>query len=140
MGKAVNVESDNSPETAKAIQQGLESFNLAVTGEKIELVPLNFAIRDENGKLCGGIVARTYTDTLYFDTVWLDESLRGGGHGRAMVIKAEDEARRRGARHAWLLTLSWQARPFYEKLGYRVFGEMPVRNGTHTRFFMKKEL
>jgi len=39
-----------------------------------------------------------------------------------------------------LYTLSWQARPFYEKLGYRVFGEMPFADGAHRRYFMRKDL
>jgi GNAT superfamily N-acetyltransferase len=131
---------DDNADTAKAVQQGLEAFNREIIGKEIVIVPLNMAVRDENGKLYGGIVARTYTDTLYFDTVWVDQALRGSGHGRTMMMQAEDEGRRRGARHAWLVTLSWQARPFYEKLGYRVFGEMPLLDGKHTRYFMKKEL
>ena len=134
------IEADNSESTAKAIQQGLESFNSKAVGFEIQAVPLNLAVRDTSGKLCGGIIARTYTDTLYFDIVWLDEALRGSGQGRAMMAKAEEEGRRRGARHAWLATLSWQARPFYEKLGYRVFGDMPVMGGQHTRYFMRKDL
>jgi hypothetical protein len=40
----------------------------------------------------------------------------------------------------WLDTYSWQARPFYEKLGYDVFGELPYRGGAHRRFFMRKTL
>jgi ribosomal protein S18 acetylase RimI-like enzyme len=131
---------DDNADTAKAVQQGLEAFNREIIGMEIVVAPLILAVRDENGKLCGGIVARTYTDSLYFDTVWVDQALRGAGHGRAMMMKAEDEGRRRGARHAWLATLSWQARPFYEKLGYRVFGEIPLLDGKHTRYFMQKQL
>jgi hypothetical protein len=45
-----------------------------------------------------------------------------------------------GAKIAWLYTLSWQARPFYENLGYRAFGEMPFHDGGYRRYFMRKEL
>ena len=131
---------ENDAETARAIQRGLESFNSHAVGFEIEAEPLNLAIRDKDGTLRGGLVARTYTDTLYFDIVWLDETLRGKGQGQAMMTRAEDTARNRGARHAWLVTLSWQARGFYEKLGYRVFGEMPVMDGKYVRYFMQKKL
>ena len=35
---------------------------------------------------------------------------------------AEREAIRRGCRGAWLDTYSFQARGFYERLGYTIFG------------------
>ena len=134
------IEADNSAESAQTIQQGLELFNRRAVGFEIEATPLNYVVRDAPGNICGGIIARTYTDTLYFDTVWISEALRGKGVGHEMMTKAEAEARKRGARHAWLATLSWQARPFYEKLGYRVFGQMPVMDGKHVRYFMQKDL
>jgi GNAT superfamily N-acetyltransferase len=101
---------------------------------------VNVAVRDDDGRLRGGVVARVAFDTVYVDIVWLDDSLRGSGHGRAMMAQVEDKARQLGARIAWLYTLSWQARPFYEKLGYRVFGEMPFHDATHHRYFMRKDL
>ena len=39
-------------------------------------------------------------------------------------------------------TLSFQARPFYEKLGYRVYGQLedfPAGSG-HTRYYLTKTL
>jgi ribosomal protein S18 acetylase RimI-like enzyme len=131
---------DDSSETADAIQRGLEMHNNEAVGFEVQAVPLHLAVRDAQGKLCGGILALTYTDTLRIETVWLDKSLRGQGQGKAMMDAVEAEGRRRGARHAWLVTLSWQARPFYEKLGYHVFGEMPIMAGRHRRYFMQKAL
>jgi GNAT superfamily N-acetyltransferase len=137
----LEVVSDNSEETAQAIERGLNNYNRkAASGLNIESKPVNVAVRDTNGEVCGGIVARVNADTLYVNLVWLDERLRGTGQGRAMMQKVEDEGRKLGARVAWLLTLSFQARPFYEKLGYRLFGEMPVDGGTHRRYFMQKDL
>lgn len=39
-----------------------------------------------------------------------------------MLLQAEQEAIARGCRGAWLDTYSFQARGFYERLGYAVFG------------------
>jgi len=51
------------------------------------------------------------------------------GRGRAM---------RRGCSGAWLDAFSFQARGFYEKLGYAVFGSIEDYPPGHSRFFLKK--
>ncbi len=135
----ISIARDDSRETAAAISEGLMAFNRAKAGIS-DPKPLNVALRDAEGRIRGGVVARLSFDTVYIDTVWIGESLRGGGHGSAMMRMVEDEARMRGARQAWLYTLSWQARPFYEKLGYQVFGEIPFHKDDHKRFFMWKAL
>jgi hypothetical protein len=52
----------------------------------------------------------------------------------------ETEGRKRGAHDAWLYTMSWQARPFYEKLGYTCVGETPFMGERYRRYFMWKQL
>jgi hypothetical protein len=53
---------------------------------------------------------------------------------------AEDEGRRRGCKYAYLDTLSFQARPFYEKHGWEVFATQDDYPLGHTRWFLKKTL
>ncbi|MCV4754139.1 GNAT family N-acetyltransferase, partial [Escherichia coli] len=48
------------------------------------------------------------------------DSVRGTGVGSQLIKTAEEEARRKGCRHALVDTVSFQARPFYEKQGYQV--------------------
>ncbi|MDB5536981.1 MAG: Acetyltransferase family protein, partial [Devosia sp.] len=40
----------------------------------------------------------------------------------------------------WLDTFSFQARPFYEKLGYSVFGTIPDYPPGGARYFLSKTL
>ena len=70
----------------------------------------------------------------------MPESARGRGLGRTLMRQAEDVALRRGCHGAWLDTFSFQARGFYEKLGYTVFGSIDDYPPGHSRFFMKKVL
>jgi hypothetical protein len=42
--------------------------------------------------------------------------------------------------HAWLETYSFQARPFYERHGYTVFGVLDNHPIGHQRYFMQKAL
>jgi GNAT superfamily N-acetyltransferase len=74
------------------------------------------------------------------EVVYTDDSVRGTGLGREMMLLAEAEAKRLGAREAWLYTMSFQAKPFYEKLGYSQFAELNWLDGQHKRHFMRKDL
>lgn len=72
--------------------------------------------------------------------MWVAESQRGKGHGSALLRSVEDYAARQGCTLAYLETTSFQARPFYENLGYRVFGELAGISKGCTLFFLRKDL
>jgi hypothetical protein len=57
-----------------------------------------------------------------------------------LVEALEEAAIRLGCRGAYLDTFSYQARPFYGKLGYAVFGTLEDYPPGHRRFFMRKAL
>lgn len=56
------------------------------------------------------------------------------------MLRAEDEGRLRGCIGVYLDTFDFQARPFYEKLGFTVFGTLEDYPPGHRRFFLKKRL
>lgn len=87
----------------------------------------------------GGLIGATYYHWFYIDLLWVKEELRGQGHGRRLLSQAEQEARRRGAKGAFLDTFSFQAPEFYRRNGYEVFGELSDFPAGHTRFYLKKE-
>jgi GNAT superfamily N-acetyltransferase len=127
------------PGDAREIGERLIAFNRAVVGRP-EPRAICVTLREEDGRLRGGIEAILHFDVLYIDKFWIDEDLRGRKLGAQMIAAAEREARGRGANVAYLDTFSWQARPFYEKQGYEVFGELPYVSGQHRRYFMWKRL
>jgi hypothetical protein len=51
---------------------------------------------------------------------------------------AEAYARSRGAGGATVETYSFQARPFYERLGYEVFSKLDEYPPGHAKFFLRK--
>jgi hypothetical protein len=53
---------------------------------------------------------------------------------------AEAEAVQRGCRAVALDTFSFQARGFYERLGYSVFGVLNDCPPGHSRFYLTKRL
>jgi GNAT superfamily N-acetyltransferase len=102
--------------------------------------PLGAFMRDEHGTLVGGVWGHVNWNWLSVNLVWVSETLRGAGHGRQLMAALEAAARERGCEHAHLDTFSYQARPFYERLGYVVFGTLDDYPRGHRRFFMKKTL
>jgi GNAT superfamily N-acetyltransferase len=126
-------------QSADALRNGLHAFNMAaMSGASWDEFVVT--VRDESGALQGGVIAQLFGDNCYIDTVFLEEPARRGGMGTQMIRMAESEARRLGARGAWLYTASFQARPFYEKIGYTRFAELKWPGSDIVRHFMKKEL
>jgi hypothetical protein len=56
------------------------------------------------------------------------------------MTEAERYAIEKGAEAAFLDTFSFQARPFYEKLGYKVFGTLEDQPPGHTHYWLAKKL
>jgi hypothetical protein len=54
--------------------------------------------------------------------------------------RAEQEAVARGCHSAWLDTFEFQARGFYERIGYVCFGNLADYPVGFSRFFMRKSL
>lgn len=122
------------------IRNGLREYNARFTEEGF--APLYVFLRDGDGSLVGGLLADTYWGWLSIHIVWIDERYRGQNYGERLIAVAEEEARQRGCAHVQLDTLSFQARPFYEKQGYRVYGSLadfPAGSG-HVRYYMTKDL
>ena len=123
----------------KSLNDGLRDFNEAAmpdTATNAYVVTL----RDDDGALQGGIIAQVHGESCYFATVWTADAVRGTGFGTKLMAAAEDEARRLGTHGVWLYTTSFQAKPFYEKLGYSEFAELKWRGSTVLRHFVRKDL
>jgi GNAT superfamily N-acetyltransferase len=101
---------------------------------------LDIFVRDEEDRLCGGLMGVTYWGWLEVEDLWLCNSLRGQGIGRRLVSMAEAEARSRGCSRVWLRTFGFQARGFYEKLGYGVVGVLEDYPPGNELYWMRKDL
>lgn len=95
-------------------------------------------LHPESGEVLGGLYGSTGYGYLHVDMLFVPESLRGAGLGSRLMLQAEEEAVRRGCRGSYLDTFDFQARGFYEKLGYAVFGSLEETPAGHTRFFLRK--
>ena len=135
----VTVEPEPAERVRAAVLAGLRAFNRRHSAPP-DFRPLVLAARDAAGALLGGLVAESGWEWLHVELLWVDELHRGRGVGRALLRAAEREATGRGCRHVYLDTFDYQARPFYEREGYTVFGVQEDYPPGHRRFFMQKAL
>ena len=123
----------------KAIVEPLVAYNLAKTGRN-DVRPLVLALEGDDGAVVGGLWGRTAYGWLFVELLVVPESLRGRGLGTELMTRAETEAIARGCHNAWLDTFEFQARGFYERLGYTCFGELKDYPAGSARYFMRKTL
>ena len=96
------------------------------------------AVLRRDGRIVAAARGVTNMGLVEIRGVWVDEDRRGHGHGRLVMAAVEAEAKRRGCMRAALDTYSWQARGFYERLGYAEHARLDYPNGTSRHWYVKE--
>lgn len=123
-----------------AVFNALLAFNTKTVGPN-NYQPLSILIHDpDTGEAVGGIWGKTAFDWCFVELFVVPEKFRGQHIGTQVLQRAEAIARERGCVGLWLDTYWFQARGFYEKQGYEVFGELPDYPRGGPRYFLKKSL
>ena len=136
--KLIRVERERAAQVSRELWKGLLSFNRSQAGPfryKRQVI----SVRDEKGRLLGGVILQSYWRETYVELLWLSVQARRAGLGGKLIEEAERRARRRGSWLIHLNTYSFQAPRFYEKQGYRRFGSIagsPLGGRRH--FYVKR--
>lgn len=77
---------------------------------------------------------------VYISELYVEEYYRHQGLGSALLQKVEDTAKTSSALISYLDTFDWQAKHFYLKHGYEIFGQIDNCPAGHQRLFLKKTL
>ena len=119
----------------------LVEYNLSQVPAKQKVLfdTIDKKITDDNGKIIAGCVARMYCwNVAYIDTLWVDKNCRDKGLGSKLLAKVESAAKGKGCYLIHLDTFDFQAKAFYEKHGYEVFGALDDCPKEHCRYYLKK--
>ena len=133
---------DASKAEQNYIDRHLTQFNLSKVPltQNPAILSVNRCIRDGD-TVIGGILAQVYYwNILYIDVLWVDDAYRGNGYASALICDVEHKAREMGCQISHLDTFDFQAKGFYEKLGYTVFGVLENCPQGHNRYYMAKNL
>lgn len=135
-----SIQLDEHPgeEDLRYVLDSIRQYNLEVGGYERPRAVAYF-LRDDRGQIMGGVLGDLWGKSMHIAALWVAESERGKGHGSALMKELEKYAAARGHLLVYVETSSFQALPFYESLGYRVFGDLPIA-GDCTLFFLRKDL
>lgn len=135
----ITVEKRGTPADIDTVVKGLRAFNDGFIGAP-DLEPVHIFLRDAEGAVVGGVLGHTVFRWMYIAKLWVSEAYRGNGAGRALMEAAESLARERQCIGIQLDTFEYQARPFYERLGFELFGTLEGYPPGYRQFFLAKRL
>ena len=114
-------------------------FNVQTTGF-CDGRPFSGVVKDESDNIIAAINGHTWGGCCHIVHLWVHESKRRHGIGRALLLSVEKEAIRRGCTQSLVYTHSFQAPIFYERHGYVRQASIPNYPKGHTQHVYLKEL
>lgn len=77
---------------------------------------------------------------MHIDALWVNEKYQKRGLGSRLLKEVEAVAAENGCTLAHLSTFDFQAKDFYIKHGYEVFGTLENSPERHCRYYLKKKI
>ena len=104
---------DHAPSQADnaVVREGIIASNENIIGERDKA--FSIFLKNNSGKVFGGIQAFIDTESVYIDVLWVEESLQKQGHGTKLLDAAEREAIKNGCAFTSVDTWDFQAEEFY---------------------------
>jgi GNAT superfamily N-acetyltransferase len=133
----IAVDEHPSVDDQRVVHDGLRAFNNVVIGDGNER-PISCFVRDGGGQAIGGLLGHVRWRWLYVAKLWLPEQTRGQGVGSRLMTAIEEYAWAQDCLGVYLDTFEYQARPFYEKLGYQVYGTLEGYPPGYRQYYLRK--
>ena len=118
---------ESTEEERDFIGEAIVPFNASQVPftQEPHFIPMNIVAKNEKNEPIGGINAVLYCwGVLYVDILWVHDTWRGKGLGSELMRDVEARAKKLGCYMIHLDTFDFQAKDFYQKLGFEVFGVM----------------
>jgi GNAT superfamily N-acetyltransferase len=128
-------------EDVECLEHKLDEFNrIQIPLAQKKTVFKNYVIK-EGETIIAGISAMVFPwGVLFVDVIFVDDNHRNKGLGSSLLQKVEMEAKAMGATVSNLNGFDFQAKDFYIKQGYEIFGVIEDSPKGHTLYFLKKRL
>lgn len=109
--------------------------------QEADFVNIYKKIVNDEGEIIAGCLAKMYCwNVIYVDILWIDEAYRKQGLGSKLLKEIERIAVEENCTLIHLDTFDFQAKDFYIKHGYEVFGILEDCPKEHCRYYLKKKL
>ena len=109
--------------------------------QKLDFVNIYKKIVDEKDDIIAGCLAKMYCwNVVYIDVLWVADQYKGHGFGTKLLNEIEGIAIKENCSLIHLDTFDFQAKDFYIKHGYEIFGVLEDCPEEHCRYYLKKKL
>lgn len=140
MNNEISYKESTKKEKDYVLKKLIEYNEKMVPFTQKKVIDLNFVAKHRN-EIIGGINAILYSwKMLFVDILWVDEAYRGQRIGTGLIKKVEEEAKKQGCTLIHLDTFDFQAKDFYLKHGFEIFGVLDDCPPGHQRFYLKKKI
>ncbi|MCM3118792.1 GNAT family N-acetyltransferase [Neobacillus sp. MER 74] len=129
-------------EDSEYIRKKVIEYNLSLLPDEVKQssIKVSHILRNDEGKIVGGITGTIFWYHLHIEYLWVDHSLRGKGYGEDLLNHIEKTAKENNCRLILLDTFSFQAPDFYKKCGYKVIGKVEDHPKGHNQYYLEKKL
>lgn len=94
----------------------------------------------DNGKVIGGAIGHIAYAWYFLDDLWIEKNYRKQGLGTRLIEKIEKIAREQRLIGVRMETWNFQAKGFYEKLGYKVYAIFEDCPPGTVDYFLRKRI
>ena len=136
----VIIQTDDTDRAYTEIWKPLLAFNERVVGNAEGQGFALLITPQSSDDIAGGLWGLSLWGAFYIGLTFVPEELRGTGVGSDLMQRAVREAISRDCQTMWVDTYEFQAREFYERHGFKTFGQIDGPAPMFPRYFMKKEL
>ena len=136
--RELHLHHDSAPsiETRRVLGEAISAFHARTVPQDSRRFALLVHDRDE--RLVAGLSGVVAWQWLFVAALWVDDEWRHRRVGSVLMRRAEAIAGDAACHSAWLD--SFQAREFYLRMGYEVFGKLEDYPAGQTRYFLRKSL
>jgi len=143
MKKPINIKTEAcknlSEEDLAIVLEGLHQE--AFKAKKLEPIEsFAFTTKDETNTLVAAVSGNLLYGAMYIDSLFVAKEYRGNGYGLDLMQHCEQLARDNGCSFIVLTTMDWEARGFYEKLGFVIEYKRHGYKRDSIMYVMRKDL
>jgi len=134
---------ESTREECSLVNRGIIEYNASKVPftQEPPFYTINRVTKGSNGEILAGINSILYCwNCLSIDVLWVKEEFRKNGYGSALLNEVEKIAKEKGCKLVHLDTFDFQAKDFYLKHGYEVFGVLDDCPSEHKHYYMKKNI
>ena len=137
--RSSDVLNDDERAIAQRLTDEIGEFNLKATGIA-EFHEMFTVETDGDGELLARVYGWSWGGTCRIEALWVRGDMRRRGVGSRLLAAAEKHGRGHGCTQLALDTHTFQARPFYERHGFDVVGELRDYPKRHSKLLLRKQL